>query len=661
MGTGSSEKAATCGSAIVVNGAKLDLSGAIIKDNSTKGSGVIQVTGDASLTATNTVFDGNKAGDMGGAIFVQGADATFSADNCEFIENEAVNHGGAISIEQTAEDAVVITNSKFKNNKTGGEGSSINVPTNALIKLENCQFTGGTTKANDTANSISGFGDVRIADNTGAGGIKISGKMVVDIYMNQPGQINVVGALTEDSDVVANWRLDKISGDRFDGISYASEDVMNASKEYISLSDNYNSVYALNNAGTLGTLVKIKNVKNETELKNAISEIGSEADKTGFIKVTENFTISATVSIPAGANVTIMDDGTARTITRAAGGINKTIFDVKSGATFALASTSKDNSNPTLTIDGGSASITNSNGAALINASGTVNVGKGVVLTNNKSTGNNQGFGIYSQTGSVTTFSGVISNIEGTHTSVKGNVFVIKGAFTLKDAIVMDNKAKAGSPIRVQGGQLTALNTTFQNNSTDGNGGALYVDNTSGNELLIDGCTFKDNSTTANGGAVSIDGYADTNTIRNSKFINNTANAGGAINMLGNTYLNLENCEFTGNTTTNTSITDSGCGYGDVRLGDNAAGGAIRISGKMVVNIYMNQAGKINVVDGLKEGSNVIANWRLGKITGNTFTGINFASAEVMETSKAFFVLSNNYSGTYDLTFSGTSGTLKKK
>lgn len=662
VGTGSSANGGTCGSAIVVNGASLSLSNAIVKNNATKGSGVIQVTGASSLTATNTIFEGNKAEGNGGAVYAQGTDATFSADNCEFIGNEAIKDGGAISIEQKNEDAVVITNCKFQNNKTGGEGSSINVPTNALIKLENCQFTGGTTKANDTANSISGFGDVRIADNRTAGGIKISGKMVVDIYMNQPGLINVVGALAEESSVVANWRLTKISDDRFEGISYASEDVMNASKEYISLSNNYNSTYVLKNAGTSGTLVKIKNVKNETELKNAISEIGSAADKTGFIKVTENFTISATVSIPTGANVTIMDDGTARTITRAVTGKDKTVFDVKSGATFALVSTSENNGNPTLTIDGGSASITNTNGAALINASGTVNVGKGVVLTNNKSTGDNQGFGIYSQPGSVTTFSGVISNIEGTHTNVKGNVFVIKGTFTLKDAIVRDNKAKVGSPIRVSGGQLTALNTTFQGNSTNGNGGVLYADGTAGNTMTIDGCTFTGNTAGGHGGAISIDNKFDANTIKNSKFTNNTAGGeGGAINMPTGAFLTLENCEFTGNNANKVSANDSISGFGDVRVADNTSAGAIRISGKMIVDIYFNQAGKLVVNGTLTEGSNVIVNWRKGKITGNTFTGINFASAEVMETSKAYFELSNNYSNTYEVTFSGTSGILKKK
>ncbi len=131
--------------------------------------------------------------------------------------------------------------------------------------------------------------------------------------------------------------------------------------------------------------------------------------------------------------------------------------------------------------------------------------------------------------------------------------------------------------------------------------------------------------------------------------------------MISKAYLNLENCEFSGNVTTNSATADSKCGYGDIRLGDNAAGGAIRISGKMIVDIYMNQAGRIQVTGPLTEGSKVIANWRLGKITGNSWTGIIFADTKAMETGKNCIELSANYQDTYKLTFSETSGILIKK
>ncbi len=631
-----------------------------IEDNYTPGEGIIRLEAGGRLTIRNSVFKNNESVKEGGVLSDSGnAENKLLIENSEFTENRTAGNGGVMAIHCQTKDNITITGTTFKENKAA-QGAAINLYTGACVSLTDCEFKDNRTTAQNEAETICGYGDIRLGDNSRNGGIYISGKMIVDIYMNQAGVVNVVDELSDGSDVVANWRIGKITGENFAGIRYASAEVMSASKEYVSLSDNYSSTYVIQNIGTTGTLAKPTVVTSEAELKAAIAAIGQTADKTGFVKVTKDFTISATVTIPTGVNVTILDDGTARTLKRATKNI--IIFDVKSGAAFNLAATSGDNKKATLIIDGASASITNSNGASLINASGNVYVGKGTLLTNNKSTGNNQGFGIYSQTGSETTFCGTISNIVGTHASVKGNVFVIKGAFTLKDALVKENQAVALAPIRVQGGQLTAINTTFQGNtSTNGNAGALYVDATEGNMLTIDGCTFKENTAARSGGAISIEGYKDTNTIKNTKFIDNTASAGGAINMLGKTYLNLESCEFSGNKTTNTATAESKCGYGDVRLGDNAAGGAIRISGKMVVDIYLNQAGKIQVVGELTEGSRVVANWRIGKITGNSWTGINFANADIMAAGKDYFELSANYKDTYELTFSGTSGILKKK
>ncbi len=277
--------------------------------------------------------------------------------------------------------------------------------TGAWITLENCTFTKNVAKLNNPSYSNCGFGDIRLGGNHESGGIKISGKMIVDIYMNQAGKIVVTDALTEGSNVIANWRLTKITGNTFDGITFASEDVMNASKEYISLSANYSGSYELKFEGTTGRLWKQYKVTNETELKNALTSIKDATIKEGYIIIADSFTLSANVTISAGMTVNIIDDGTARTIKRASSYLGGMI-SVVSGATLNVSSTSNDNATPMLSIDGGSTDgIVCTGGASLINNSGILVIEKGVALQNNESSGNNRGQGIY--VSGATTFKGV--------------------------------------------------------------------------------------------------------------------------------------------------------------------------------------------------------------------------------------------------------------
>ena len=637
---------------------------AIIKDNYTPEIGIIRLEAGGKLTIKNSTFENNESVKEAGVISDSGnANNRLAIEGSTFKNNKTSGNGGVLVVNCSTQGNIVITDTTFTSNEAK-EGGAITIAGSGAVTLDSCTFKNNVAKKATNDDVTAHWGkDVRVG---GAGGkVTLKGKMDVTIFNRNKSVLTVSDNLEEGSRVVVDWSLDnKLPSDNI-GIIFGSADIMNASKAYISLGEMQSTEYEIKFANATGTLVKPTEVANETQLKDAITAISETSDKIGFIKVTENFTISDTITIPEGVNVTILDDGTARTITRATACRNKTIFYVGSGATFALTSTSKDNSNPTLTVDGGSASIENSNAASLISNYGIANIGKGVLLTNNKSTGNNQGFGIYSQSGSVTTFSGVISNIVGTNASVKGNVFVIKGTFTMNGAVVKDCTAVQKGVIRVQGGQLTAIDSTFKNNTTSGSGSVLYLGNDTGSTITIDGCTFTENTSTGNGGVISIENKFDANIIRNSKFTNNTSGGeGGAISMATGAFLTLESCEFTGNVANKVSAVDSISGFGDVRVADNTSEGAIRISGKMVVDIYLNQAGKITVNGALTEGSKVIANWRIAnpkKITADTFTGINFANAEVMEGSKDYFELSNNYSDTYELTFSGTNGILKKK
>ena len=546
------------GGAICVGTGTLSVYGYQFIGNSSAylGGAITHNQNDGQLNICQSVFESNTSTKVGGAIYNR---AALDIDSCEFNQNESTtNNGGAISISgiTTEEGKAIVKNSTFDGNKATanatdcGEGSSINMPGGTWLILENCQFTNGETRADDTYSNC-GYGDVRLGNNSSAGGLKISGEMVCDVYFNKAGKLIVSDSLTEESQVVANWKNNAVTGDSFEGISYASEDVMSASQECILLSDNYNKTYVIKNVGTTGTLVKPIEVTNETELASAIGAIGEMDDKIGFIKVTEDFTISATVTIPADVNMTILDDGTARTITRAEGAKNKALFTVTSGGTFALGSTSKTNSNPTLTIDGGSANgiINDTAASQLINNYGDVKVGKGVKLTNNICSANAQGYGIYAQQNSTTIFSGVVSNIEGQYSVARASVFIIKGTFTLKDAIVSNNKALGGGVIRVDGGQLTAINTVFDNNDSSANGGAIILDKKTTHTLSFDNCTFIDNDATGYGGAIYVSQNIKIN-ITKCTFTNNTAGKDGGAIYMSNGTLTYTDCTFSGNTAT---------------------------------------------------------------------------------------------------------------
>ena len=96
-------RSGTHGSAILVNGAAMIIRDALIDDNSTNGSGIIQVTGGGSLTMENSTFQRNTASGNGGVLYVDnnkdssGNANQVTVDGCAFTGNTATGSGGAIA------------------------------------------------------------------------------------------------------------------------------------------------------------------------------------------------------------------------------------------------------------------------------------------------------------------------------------------------------------------------------------------------------------------------------------------------------------------------------------------------------------------------------------------------------------------------------------
>lgn len=106
---------------------ELQISNSTFLENSARNHGGAVVTedlGGAESVIQSSLFDGNRAGDIGGAIFTSSNDL-LTVSGSRFISNEAVEYGGAIfshtlSIPQTRGNV-------FRKNVAGREGGAIGV------------------------------------------------------------------------------------------------------------------------------------------------------------------------------------------------------------------------------------------------------------------------------------------------------------------------------------------------------------------------------------------------------------------------------------------------------------------------------------------------------------------------------------------------------
>jgi len=135
----------------------------------------------------------------------------------------------------------------------------------------------------------------------------------------------------------------------------------------------------------------------------------------------------------------------------------------------------------------------------------------------------------------------------------------------VENSTIINNKAKASSKGNAQGGgarlngNVTVRNVTFANNTSERQGGALWLDGdtTSKNAVInIENSTFSGNKATSEkgyGGAITINPSADAKlNIKNSTLVNNYAeNNGGAFWVVGGQAVTLTNSIVANNTANN--------------------------------------------------------------------------------------------------------------
>ena len=212
----------------------------------------------------------------------------------------------------------------------------------------------------------------------------------------------------------------------------------------------------------------------------------------------------------------------------------------------------------------------------------------------------------------------------------------------------------------------TIKNSSFKQNVSGGFGGAIAVNNAK-LTLVIDGCTFEDNkSLTTGGGALFIKNITGKSTVKNSKFLNNTAATGtragvndtaaggfkddyvsgvyyangGAILFAGTTNVEVDNCVFSGN-----AAYQNG---GALRISDGTTETALIKNSTFTGNVVGGRLGTFNPGDYSNNG------WILTTTPGNGRDEDKSGAAILIESAN----MADNASFTIvSCTFEGNSAT----
>ena len=515
---------ARTGGVIKMTAGTLTVNGGTFSGNiSSKKGGVLIIESGVTATIKNATFTGN-AGLQGGAILIANG-SQVSIEGCTFSGNTANENGGAITNENKTAGKVTIKNCTFTDNEAP-LGEAINMASESRVVLEDCTFTNN---------------DISVADSTAQ--VHISGKMVAEIFNEGANVLYVDGTLEDGSDVKVEWN-DTVPTD---GIIFASDAVMNASKPYISLGDKVFAKYSLayvnatDTTSATGKLVAPIVVSNADDWAAARTTIAT--DKIGVIRLKTDISVTAKIEIPADCNVTIEDDGSGTAYTLAKSGTtNFDMFYLLAGSSLTLRSTGTVGDCKLILT--GLTTTTNAS-TAMINLEKdncAVSIYNGVTLKDNSSA---KGGGAICINNASATFNVNGACFENITAVANGGAIYLKSEGTINNSIFKDcSSEKAGGAIIVYS-SCDITDTKFDNCSSGTHGGAIY--NSSGNLTLtgtLSKALFYSNETgdDSSGGAIYMTGTA-TLTVTGYTFEENSAKNGGAIYVNGG-ICNIKNTKF---------------------------------------------------------------------------------------------------------------------
>lgn len=503
------------------------MNGGSIRNNRANAGAGLTNSGVAYLSGGN--ISGNKSLTASGGGVINNTGAKLYIDGASISGNTAATMGGGMALNDGS--LCVMTAGSVSGNKAGATGGGgVNVAGGAKLQFLGGSFSGNTIPANGVGSAI------RASSATSelymGGGASVAADNA--IYVHAKTYIRLTAKLTAGP---INLELG--------GYSYrqtvlreepAGVGALPGGKDKFLLPESKRGEWYIDNDGRLGNSTIVPSDESVarvvatgveyTSLQDAVDAIADGG--TATIEIVADIAQPNLVTIGGGKNITITDDGTARTISRQGSYTDGRLIVVSGGSSLTLKSTGND-SDPKLIFNGG---VPAANGQFIAvgsdakdSANNRMTIGAGVALRNNVSTSTFGGaLAIYA--GSVQMNGGLIENNLSGSGAGAVNVGNAGTSFVMNGGTIKGNEAAAGA-----------------------NAGAVNV--AAGANFTMNGGTITGNIAHGYGGGVSVSGSF---TMKGGFITDNTNDVyrGGGVNVAGGGSFTMSGGEISGNSTKTT-------------------------------------------------------------------------------------------------------------
>ena len=577
------------GGGVYVDGdATFIMNGGAISDNKTNGTryggGGVFVAYSGTFIMNDGTISGNTASISGGGVYLLGGTTTFTMNGGTISGNTAKYFSGGVYVKNGA--TFTMNDGTISGNTTSYLGGGVYVKDGATFTMND-----GTISGNTAGN--------------GSG-----------VYVYWDGSFVVTGGYISGTVTISNAAEIAVSG------GYLSSSAYDSLSSYIT--SGYSAVSTNDSAYPYVVLSDEEaSLVYNSVTYNTVLTVGGTLSA-GYYYLVSDVDLSSDITISSG---TVYLNLNGYTIT----GTGKDSVITVSGGTLILCDSSEEESG---VITGGKASY----GGGIDVSNGTLTMYGGTISGNTASI---NGGGVRVHDGTFSMYGGTISG--NTASSYGGGVRVYNSTFTMNGGTVSDNSAIDGGGVSVSTGEFTMNDGDISDNAASGNGGGVYVYNSS--TFTMAGGTISGNTASSHGGGVCVD--SGTFTMTGGTISDNTASYGGGVHIVSGVVYTMTGGAISDNTAT-------------INAGGISVSGTFNMNGGTISGNTASKAG-----DGMRVNSTGTLNMTDGTITDNSVTAIYiYKGTAVIEGGTIGDKIYNDsgtltiYNGYYGGTYSNTSGTL---